>query len=190
MTVRLLAMAPSGEVYFTKDQYGAVWRHRPLGGHQPVEVNEPTVDWVVHRYDYTRVDEDFANFADAEAHVRNSVPAKVVSPDDLPVGPTVARADRIMRGWLDSPSDRRLIVATVNRLLADERVRADAQLTNDLLALSTEAARRGTGPVEEIVPILHTVGQRATVGGRAPLSTKRSRLGQTLAYYDDVVQAA
>lgn len=100
--ITLVAMSPSGEVFFTRDAHSIVWRHRPLGSHEPVEVNQHTVDWVVHRYDYTEVNQEFDSWAAASACVDAVVPRTMVLPEDLPVGPTIAAsAVRVMENWLN-----------------------------------------------------------------------------------------
>ena len=78
MTIRLLAMSPSGEVFFTSDRFGIVRQHRRLGSRVPVEVNGATVDWVIDRYGYERKDQELANWADVEAYVELEVPKTTV----------------------------------------------------------------------------------------------------------------
>lgn len=142
MTIRLLAMSPSGEVFFTSDRFGIVRQHRRLGSRVPVEVNGATVDWVIDRYGYERKDQELANWADVEAYVELEVPKTTVLTEDLPVNAVIARsAVRVMEKWLTSPADVRLVVPTVNRLLADDAVSADHELKQSLLSLSTRAAQ-------------------------------------------------
>ena len=142
MTIRLLAMSPSGEVFFTSDRFGIIRQHRRLGSREPVEVNGATVDWVIDRYGYQRKDRDLANWADVEAYVELEVPKTTMLAEDLPVNAVIARsAVRVMEKWLTSPADVRLVVPTVNRLLADDVVSADHELKQSLLSLSTRAAQ-------------------------------------------------
>ncbi len=173
--IELLAKSPSGEVYFTRDGYGIVRRHRPLGSHAPIEVSETTVDWTIADHGYDRCDQTFATYFEAEQFVEDAVPKTMVLAKDLPVNPLIARsAVRVMEGWLDSPTDVRLVVATVNRLLADEAVAADAELKRALLSLSTRAAEHlATGAT--IAPLLRR-SVVASVGG--------SRLAITSAMFD------
>ena len=45
--IALLAMSPSGEMFFTRDSFGIVREHRRLGRRDPLEVSEAVVDRVV-----------------------------------------------------------------------------------------------------------------------------------------------
>ena len=140
-------MAPSGEVFFTKDRYGVIRQHRRLGICEPVEVNSETVEWVIHHYGYDRVDEDLANWAEVEAFVDDAIPKATMLADDLPVNVVIARsAVRVLERWLASPTDVLLVVPTVNRLLGEPTVRNDADLSNALLTLSSRAAEMFRAP--------------------------------------------
>ena len=145
-------MAPSGEAFFTKDRFGVVRQHRRLGAHEPVEVNQGTVDWVVHQYGYERVDREVANWAEVEAFVDGATTKTTILAEDLPVNVVIARsAVRVLARWLTSPADVQLVVPTVNRLLSEVTVRADEELTKALLSLSSQAAEtfgaRGAAPL-------------------------------------------
>ena len=111
MTIRLLAMAPSGEVFFTKDRFGVVRQHRRLGGREPLEVSDATVDWVVDRYGYDPTAREFASWAEVEEYVERAVPKTTALAEDLPVNVVIARsAVRVVERWLASPADVRLVV--------------------------------------------------------------------------------
>ena len=141
MTIQILAMAPSGEAFFSKDRFGVVRQHRRLGAHEPVEVNQGTVDWVVHQYGYERVDHEVADWAEAEAFVDDATTRTTILAEDLPVNVVIARsAVRVLARWLTSPADVHLVVPTVNRLLGETTVRANEELTKALLSLSNQAA--------------------------------------------------
>ncbi len=149
--ITLLAMSPSGEVYFTRDSHDVIWRHRRLGHRTSVQVSEYTVDWSVSHHGYNRYDETFPTLVGAEAFVISRIPTTAVLAEDLAVNLTIAKsAARVMKRWLHSPTDIQLIVPTVNRLLRNDAVCADADLKASLLALSDSALR--TSSHEAVAP--------------------------------------
>lgn len=150
--IELLAMSPSGEVYFTRDRHGVIWRHRRLGRHASIQVSEATVDWTVSHHGYDRCDRTFSNLVDAEAHVVSRLPTTTVMAEDLPVNVPIARsAVRVMERWLDSATDAPLIVPTANRLLKEDAVSADTVLRKALLALSLGDQLSALGRLEDSV---------------------------------------
>lgn len=130
--IRVLAMSPSGEAYFTRDHRGQVWEHHRMGGLDPVRAGDQVVDRVVLDHGYERVDENAATFAEAEDLVERRTAR--ASQADLPVNRTVARSMiPVLDGWLLSPADRCLVIPLVTRLLAADEVALDAELRRELL---------------------------------------------------------
>ena len=159
--IRLLAMSPSGEVYFSQDALGRVWRHDCLGGLDPLEVSIRTVDRVVTEHGYDRVEVDFADWSAIEREVAERT-RKVVMPN-LAVNRTVARAMLpVLDKWLSSEHDRALVVPLASKLLTDDAVAADSELRVALLDRIEQAAKSN-----ERTPLIlvsqSTTGDRARV---------------------------
>ncbi len=161
--IELLAMSPSGEVYFTRDRNGFIWRHRRLGLHETIQVSMSTVDWTITHHGYDRCDDTFATLVEAENYVVSKIPTSIVNPADLPVNITIARsAVRVMERWLESPTDVALVIPTVNRLLANDTVCADTELKRALLSLSDRAT--GVAGSKQVAPLLRNSSLKKQVG--------------------------
>jgi hypothetical protein len=177
--ISVLAMSPSGEVFFTRDGRGVVRQHRRLGHHDPLEVSEATVAAVVDQYAYDRVDTECKDWADVEAFVEGAITRTPSKVEDLPVNMVIARsAAEIMETWLQSPADLPLIVPAVNRLLANNAVAADSDLKAALLSLSTRAAKILVEPIAPTPQMWFTVR-----------TARPSRLERTLAMFDMALAA-
>lgn len=65
-TVALLAMPPSGETYFVRDQCDTVWLIHPPGAGEPTISTLDDVKEAVALHDWNRVDQSFANWEDLD----------------------------------------------------------------------------------------------------------------------------
>jgi len=150
--IHLLALAPSGEDYFTRDSLGRIWHHDRLTGLDPVEVGPSSVERALSDHGYLRVEREVEGWREVERLVLDLLPR---IPDlNLKVNVTVARAMLpVLDKWLVSPSERHLVAQLVNRLLVTRDVATDDDLRQALLSRSQAAlgaaelnprVRRGT----------------------------------------------
>lgn len=153
--IKLLAVAPSGEVFFTRDQHGQVWEHRRLGLLDPIQVGEQVVDRVVLDHGYERVDEDAETWGDVEDLVERRI--RRIEKHDLPVNRVVAQSMLpVIDNWLASSADRHLVVPLVTRLLEEDTVAGDATLRRQLL----ERVQRASAPADQ--PLARTLAAAGT----------------------------
>lgn len=129
--IRVLAMSPSGETFFTRDANGVVWQHRRLSGLSALKVGETAVSWAITEHGYDRIDEDVENWPAVEALVEGRI-RRIET--NLVVNPEIARRMLpVLDRWNLSPTDRPLVSRLVSRLLADDAVAGDSELRGALL---------------------------------------------------------
>lgn len=142
--IRLLAMSPSGESFFTRGQYGTFWQHWRLGRPSACQVAEFDVDVAVHDYGFERVDLDFETWEEARDEFLRRVRR---APEPVVVTCATARAlVPVLEAWATSPDDCHRVPLLVNRLLEVDEVRDDPWLVRTLRDLLKRASQlRGLG---------------------------------------------
>lgn len=164
--ITLLAVSPSGEVFFTRDADDRVWEHDRLRGTDPVLVGSMAVERAVVDHGYVRVDQEVTGWSDVEPVVEQHI--RRIEMPDAPVNPVLARSLLpVLRAWVDEQNVS--VGPVVRRLLEDDGVAADHELRRALLDV-LDAAERGM--------------PRATAGAPGALTgAPGSRLRQTFDYF-------
>lgn len=135
--IRLLAVSPSGEAFFTRDQHGVIREHWRLGGLDPLQVSEHEVGRAVVDHGFERAGVDLKTWAEVEDEFDRRIRRA-----DEPLVPTAATARAllpVLDRWLAWPADRPNVVPLVLRLLEEVAIRQDAELSRRLVELARRA---------------------------------------------------
>ena len=65
-SIALLAMAPSGETYMVRDEFGRTWLIQPPGAGDPRVIEPDVVELAVARHGFDRIDRDFPSWSDLD----------------------------------------------------------------------------------------------------------------------------
>ena len=139
--IRLLALSPSGEAFFTRDQHGVIREHWRLGGLDPLQVSEREVDRAVVDHGFERAGVDLETWAEVEDEFDRRIRRA-----DEPLVPTPATARAlppVLDRWLAWPADRPNVVPLVLRLLQEDSVRQSGDLARTLLERARRAESNG-----------------------------------------------
>ncbi|HVF13722.1 MAG TPA: hypothetical protein VM942_03935 [Acidimicrobiales bacterium] len=135
-SIALLAMAPSGETYMVRDEFGRTWLIQPPGAGDPRVIEPDVVELAVARHGFDKIDQDFPSWSDLDrfrqARAASAAPPLAVEARPLDLD-DVERLFRVVRRWADQGEvhcARRAVFA----LLAAPAVRADAEVHGRLIA--------------------------------------------------------
>lgn len=135
--ITLLAMAPSGETFFARDQFDRVWLYQPRGAGPPAVVSEPVVERAVVAHGFERMEVAFPTWQalDEFRHEQavNLAPLVDFDQDAIDLD-DVLRLVTVGRRWIDEGEGvraRKLVL----RLLRVPAVRADDAAHERLLGL-------------------------------------------------------
>jgi hypothetical protein len=157
--ITLLAMAPAGEVFFTRDASGQAWEHRSLGAHDPLPVSDVVVDRVVSDFGYVRVGVSVKSWAEIADLIDREV--RTVPVADVVITRTLARTFLpLIDRWLVSSTERRQVVSLVTRLLDNDDVRTDRGLWQELMA----RLKAGLGPPPVRTPSVEAANGQSRLG--------------------------
>jgi len=102
--VTLVAMAPSGETFVTREANGRVWLHQPEGAGGAGPIDEATVARAVTDHGFDRIEQDFDGWAALDAFRQERAalvtPPVVVDRDALDLD-DVEEMVAVARRWVD-----------------------------------------------------------------------------------------
>lgn len=135
--ITLLAMAPSGETFFARDQFDRVWLYQPLGAGEPKVVAERDVERAVTAHAFERFEREFPTWQALDdfrhEHALNLAPLVVSDDDELDLD-DVERLSDVARRWISEGKGvqaRKLVL----RLLRLPAVRVDNTMHERLLGV-------------------------------------------------------
>lgn len=137
--IRLLAMSPSGESFFTRDHDGTFWQQWRLGLDFCRQATESEVNAAVLEHGFERVDLDFETWEEARDVFLRRVRR---APGPVVVTCATARAlVPVLEKWGASPDDCHRVPLLVDRLLEVEEVRDDPWLVRTFRDLLIRASQ-------------------------------------------------
>ena len=144
----LVAMAPSGETFITRDSGGRLWLHQPEGAGGAGSIDEARARRAVADHGFEPVDREFADWASLDEFRQQQAaqvtPAVVVEVDAFDLE-DVDRLLAVGRDWKDE-GDLTGAWRLVVELLRVPAVRADAATHETLVGFLAELSKPEDGP--------------------------------------------
>ena len=144
----LVAMAPSGETFITRDSGGRLWLHQPEGAGGAGPIDEASAKRAVADHGFEPVDREFADWASLDdfrqQRAARVTPAVVVDVDAFDLD-DIHRLLAVGREWKDE-GDLTGAWRLVRELLRVPAVRADARAYETLVDFLEELSKPEDSP--------------------------------------------